>query len=463
MKKLNRWVSLLLVSMTFLVLAGCSKSQGDDSEISSDNEYSYEQSEQGSDTSSEIGEDDNLYVSGEDELEQISIYSGEKFSEGLAWVLYYYGDEVDNRRLGLLKESGEIITLDLPVDVDKYVSGSDFYGGYSYINYTQGDQEGFIIIDSNGKCVLQNQTDAGYTVMCGGEEWFLVKKSIRSMENSEDLFGIINVKGEWVYKPQSEFMYGPEQGGQWMLDVGAKYFYLGNGIFRAQWYPGNMGRNIPLNVVLDAKTGEYAPVELPLDDNYESKVEGTYNNNVIWSYSSSYGGSVNRLNWDGASTELVSLKNYDWVDVKLCDGSIYVADGEQAVFIDADGNVLIDLSQYSINAKNTICEFSDGYAAVIINGEDGYEYLEIIDTNGKCSFEPKKLDKSFYFIDGKMACILHDEPDKVSWVDANGNVQNSTIDKHDMDNLSFSDGYAFYSEKNCYISNLGDKLNVTIQ
>lgn len=479
MKKL---LNIALVFFLLMTITGCSQSQinnrntGDVVPPSSNSETetsgniagdmtspSDSASDSGTESSGDVTNDtasqpDSSVEASEEEEFFVSLKDGRPFSEGLAWVAYSVitnNGEEKGGGVGLLTIDGTVIPLELPIE--KHKLGSDFCGGYSYINYQKDGRDCYIIIDRDGNTIAESAEDAGYKILCGGDNWYLVKKLIRSMEVSEDHYGIIDLQGNWVNEPTTDFMFGYQQGTQMMLKHGAEYYYLGNGVFHARWVPGNAGRNIPLNVIFDVKTEKL--VELPLDSYYESRVQGIHNNTVIWSYTSSYGGNVYRLNEDGTSTEIAVVEK-DWLDIRFSEGIVYAAtrDGESARFLDISGSVLADFSKYTLNTIDTGCVFTNGYAAVIIRGADNYNYLEIINTSGECSFEPIKLESAIAFIDGKMACRLYGAGDKVVWVDHQGSVTECAFDTFDM--LSFSEGYALNRRTFQYVSSNGECLDI---
>jgi len=403
----------------------------------------------------EIEQSDSNYS---DETTTVQIVYASTFSEGIAWVKYIIitsDGEEQNSGIGLLNVDGRIIPLSLPDEVVEV--GADFCGGYSYINYQYDDRACYIIIDNNGNIISRSTDDAGYRIRCGGDNWYLVYKKVRSMEVSEDLYGIIDYKGTWIFDPIEDLMFGYEQGKSGMLEGGATYSYLGNGVFHASWSPNNYGRNIPLNVIFDAKKTDDPLTELPLYSNYESKVQGFQNNILIWSYSSSYNGSVYRLAEDGISIEIASSDG--WIAAEYNEGIVYVGTkgGKDARFIDTEGNIIADYRQYTLS---NVINFLDGYAVVVIKGADGFLYLEIIDTLGVCPFEPLKVKSVNAFVDGKAACVLYEDPNKMVWIDSQGNISDCFFDS--FDGLSFSEGYAFDSKLHQYVSVTGDYLDVYI-
>jgi len=392
----------------------------------------------------------------------ILIDKGSKFSDGVAWVKYSIvtdgGEETDSG-IGLLNIDGKIIPLSF---LDEF--GSDFCGGYSYINYKNDERSGYNIIDINGQIITQSEDDTDCKILCGGDGWYLVFKKVRSMEVSEDLYGIIDHKGSWIFEPKTDLMFGYEQGSERMLKGGAEYLYLENGIFHARWKPNNAGRNVSLNVIFDAKRTDNPLMEVPLDFDYESKIEGVYNDSIIWSYSSSYRGSVYRLDGNGQSIKLASSDELEWVNVEYGEGLIYIGTkkGNDARIIDTQGNEIADLRQYQIYGA-WITRFQDGYAPVTIKGADNLVYLTIIDASGAFTFEPIKIKDVYGFVDGKVACTLYGESEKINWVDVNGNISDSVVDITPIDIESISYGYIYDKDTYQYVSVMGEYLDVYIE
>lgn len=404
------------------------------------------------DNESFVEENQNSIEELEETLEPISIASGMRFSEGLAIVSYYFGDDERNTITGLLRNTGELISLDLPFE-DTYRSWSEFRDGYAYINRDVNDEREFVIIDENGNCVLQNDSDAGYNIICGGDGLFLVKKTIRTMDVSEDQYGIIRADGTWIYEPRADFMLAPNTGEQWWLEKWVEFSYLDDGFFLAEWHIWNT----PVCVVLEAKEGVYNPVELP----EESSVIGEHDKNIIWTYRDYNKDSIFRLDEAGTQVEIASFEGR--IRAKLSEGIICVSGDNRTLFCDIYGNVLRDFGEYSMNFKESIGEVKNGYAAVLLNGADGYEYLQIVDINGNCNFEAKKLNESYFYDNGKMACILNDNPGEISWVDKDGNIEITTTKSVKFYDLRFAEGYAFDVEDDCYVSYLGDELPIMLR
>lgn len=416
----------------------------------------------------ENGEDDTIYT--------VSLINGAGFSEGIAWVkynLYKNGIIEAEKQYGLLRNDGKLTPLELSEDINDF--GSEFSGGYSYINYRREDKKHFVIIDADGNTISESQDDAGYSIICGGDGMFLIHKEIRNMDTSEDLFGIIDVYGNYIYGLSPCFMYNYSD----TSDVrGVSYEYLGCGYFQAQ-FQGNFGRHGIFNVILNTNNNTYT--ELDLEYYYSSFVEGLCDEKVVWSWTSSYEGGAYKVNDDGTTTNIWYSKDYNWVDVVAGDELIFVADkidpgkgkyDSSAKFIDINGNTCIDLASYTVvQADNdyviqteTINKFINGYAAIIIYGADGGYYLEIINRNGACEFDPIKISKAYTYVEGIMFCKLSGK-NNISMIDCHGNITDCMLPENAFgtySQLDFHEGYAYDSETNQYININGMYLETFI-
>lgn len=455
--RVNKKILFILVML--LGLVGCSNSKDEDKKILDDNtspKHASEVSKQG-DTKENDCESDGIYYLSDN----ISIYQGESFSEGIAWILYYEKEDDSNLKRALVKSNGEMIPIDLDIK-NEYSLGSCFCGGYSYLNYKIDDKNAFIIFDEDGNRVLESKDDAGYEILCGGDGWYLVQKSIRSMDENMDQYGIIDVSGKWIFEPQSNFIAVNHVWLDLQDPYELRYWYLGNGVFCAHGYVEDNGIEPPLYVVLDVKTGDYNPIELPINTEKSYSILGVYEEGVIYSIEDREGGQIFRLNWDGSYDEVFNRYNGNYLDVKFGDDIIYVGDEEIKEFIDLDGNSLIDISERDLVTDGELCRFSNGYAPVLIEGKDSNYYFEFINKDGECKFEPIKVVYTYLggFDDNKVACRLNLEQDYVSWIDVDGNIEKSKLDVGKMERLNFSEGYAFDSTDKCYVDFKGEILKL---
>lgn len=455
---MKRNIALLIVFLSILG-TGCTQQHKNQSATSLS--FSYDSSVSSSESfySQEENNQDN-------NNEQIQLISGTNFSEGNALIEYYIGTE-GKTNLGVLSIDGSII----PVDNDgiSYSYKSKFSNGYAYYNYAPGNSNyshhGFGIVNCSGEKIFNSEDDADYEVVCGEGNWYLVKKKIRTMDTSEDLYGIIESNGNWKMKPQADLLLGKQDIDKKGKKGASDYRYLGNGYFAVSY---EAGYNKWYNVILNAKDKQI--IDMPASN---LSVIGTCNGFVIGAIDG-FGGGIYRINNDTSSDLIFSFDDYSYV---ICsENLIFNVDikGRNPYFIDTDGNVVLDLSSYSINTNYYLkaIDFQNGYSSVIFQGADNNSYLMIIDNKGSCKFEPLQVNSAGKYIDGYVGCFIPNLGS--SWVDENGNVSPCTFPEEILDGSSvtsytqlyFYNGYAYvpYNDSApCYVSKTGEKMTLYIQ
>lgn len=348
-------------------------------------------------------------------VELLSLQS--ELSQGVAWIEYREVDGPNGR--GIVNTEGQVIPITAIPENTVSIMYSDFVGGFSFATYydKEKDGESFIIIDTQGNVTAKSADDAGYAILCGGDDWYFVRKNIQTMTASERHYGLIDAHGNWLVEPTRDFLSiglaENETYGVGLTD------YLGNGIF---WISGS-----PSSALYDAKNMANPIIPSPIStDNYVSTNKGAlglYNESIIVWDGNSNGTTIYSVEPDGTSREIVTNTFASMSPVKYGEGIVFVGN----CFYDMNGNVIADYSEHrfydelDFNGFATYA-FEGGYAAVLIVGADRDLYLEIIDTTGACAFEPIKLSFSnHYFQDtnGRVACHV----DKTAvWVDVKGNI-----------------------------------------
>lgn len=132
----------------------------------------------------------------------------------------------------------------------------------------------------------------------------------------------------------------------------------------------------------------------------------------------------------------------------------------------------VDLSQYSLVYEDAydLYRFNNGFAAIIVAGADGDQYLGIIDSNGEFTFEPKNIsmpinyDFVSTFSSGVIVCVRKGVGFSACIVDVNGNeIQTDNIDGERIDDYVFCEGFAYDEYNHCYIGTDGNILDVYIK
>lgn len=491
MKGLKRFLSMALACCLALgLLGGCSNSEG----ISAtDPSFSTSVSEVSPSVSDSMIENSEMEPIESQFTENISVslVDGRNFSEGIAWVRYIDTEGVT--QIGWLHSDG-MIDQPFPTDmINGY--GSDFSGGYSYITtgdgYIRGATEvpdSFIIMNQNGDITARSPDDeSSYQILCGGDGVYLVKQSIRSMSENEDRYGFISGNGSWINECTI-----CEAGGVHPLSLdivpndfdnkNISFSYLGEGIFQAVYHNGKSGSMYyhRYGVVLyNAYTKQTFVVDANTTSVFTDSSGGTIGN-----YSNGWVPikSNDELYMLSADFEKKPLVTDTSDTVIFSDGVIFTGDrhysGNRSTYLTngkfyrTDGSVLADLSQYELLYEDTydLYRYSNGYAAIIICGADGGQYLGIIDMDGQFSFDPIKIkglsnwDNAGAFSSGVIVCGTADNGTQL--IDTAGNQV--TSDYFEMDNIGsyvFYEGYCMLNDQNgvLYISTDGSVLESHIK
>lgn len=486
--------SLMMIAILMLLLAGCSSSKTD-VPLNASSEQTNETPNE-----TEVNEIEDVSNVSSDSVEEdipVTLTKAGSFSEGIAWVKYINTDGIE--QIGWLHTDGHI-DQPFPVDIVNQLSedypswpglGSMFSGGYSCINtgdaFTRGSSETpdrFLIFNSKGEITAQSPNDGNsYQILCGSDGVYLVKQSVRNMTENEDRYGFISGNGNWINECTI-----CEAGGAHPLSLDVvpddfnnkdiSFSYLGEGIFQAEYHNGWLGSTY------------YHRYGVVLYNAY-SKQNFVVDSNTTSVFTDSSGGPVGNYS-DGfapikSNSELYMLST-DFekkpLAVDISDAVIYsegvIFSGDRnysgnrrtyltnGKFYHTDGSVLADLSQYELLYEDTydLYRFSDGYAAIIICGADGGQYLGIIDVDGQFSFEPIKIeslsnwDNAGTFASGVIVCRTTENGVQV--VDIDGVQTSSTYFEADhVENYVFSEGFVCMGSY--YIGTDGNPLDPYIK
>lgn len=469
--------SLMMIAILMLLLAGCGSSKTDvplnaSSEQANEtpNETEVNEIEDVSDVSSDSDE----------EYTPVTLTKAGSFSEGIAWIKYIDTDGIE--QIGWLHTDGHI-DQPFPVDIVNQLSenypswsglGSMFSDGYSCIitgdAFTRGSSETpdrFLVLNSKGEITAKSPDDGNsYQILCGSNGLYLVKQSVRNMAENTDKYGIIDATGDWIV-PCTECT---ENGGNPFSPKGKitrerkelSFGYCGESVFLAYHGYGPYEQHI---VFYNAKTGAIHQMD------QEIEVIGTYYDSKI---PVKIDGKLFIMTEDFDLTP-ISVNTYD--EVIYSEGIILAADVsyggnkkttlENAMFYKTDGSVLVDLSQYHLVYEDAyeLYRFKNGFAAIVISGADGDEYLCVINSEGEFTFEPKNIsmptteDLVSTFSSGVIVCARKDNSFSACIVDVNGNeVQTDNINWKKIDDYIFCDGFAYDEENLCFIGTDGNFL-----
>lgn len=377
------------------------------------------------------------------------LFDATEFSEGKALVLYENSSKASYYNLGVLSTDGKVKEIkDIFVSLDemKYDENNDsnesqiewcsFDGGYSYINYTDKNSdanivyERFAIIDTDAKHIFISPTDSDYSIICGGDGVYMVKKKTKSdyTGSSEMKIGIIKSDGTWLVEPTDENHFYSDNMHNGL--IGTEYVYRGEHIFSISRndYEKESDYDREFNLWLDlynADTDTYQEFEeMEMLSNFENGkaiLYKTYNlsnftvaGTSLYTIDSSNFSTkeiIEGLGWGGRSGQTLTLSNrptasegyifgisyHDWESYNHFDTDSIEANA----FFDFSGNKVIDLEQYNVlfyngineNERQNFCEFHNGKAVIELSGNGDGSYIVTINTKGDFLYEPIKISR----------------------------------------------------------------------
>lgn len=406
----------------------------------------------------------------QDKIESIQLTDGSDFSDGIAWVKYT--DSTKSEKIGLLNTKGEISRITAN-EITKF--GSAFSGGYAYVNYkdkTNTDEalNQFVIIDELGNITGHSPSDGNYEILLGGDGVFLVQQIIRNMTMNETRLGFIDKDGKWICEPAVHNVLSLSDVAQEGYRKGKiHFFYHGNRIFSAYYatdfdYTGNN-----YTCLYNADTGisvEYKGVKFPY--RFEDEETIAVSDNAIYCVQTDL---TLKLVLDNRVDGCVYFQNgIFFTGEEHRSGNLpmnYIVNGK---FYNLDGSVLVDLSPYTLildHRASDLYRFENGYAAMVIYGEDKDWYLGIINTKGEFTFEPIEIIRDDEYM-GTFSC-------GVICVHIDENLEGKTFRRTILltkngekikTNMSFQtrllfcNGFAWYNEDKQYIDIDGNVMNI---
>lgn len=488
MKKLL--LGILLVCLCFL-LSSCRSKRDSDHSIEAP-PIRNDSLKQETDLEQEYNVDDLDDVPIDEENYSAYLTDASAFSEGIAWVKY--GTPLEEDQIGWLHTDGSIEQPDAIHDLSKF--GGSLYDGYAYIGtgdaYMQGvsnEPDSFMFLNTKGEITAQSPEDgASYQALCGAEGIYLVKRSIRSMTENEDQYGIISAAdGTWLlpcapckqgnghplsppenpkaatypfyYEREEHLNKGPED-----------TFCLRNGIFGLNYDDGTEKCTV-LHNTLTGKTYSFEYAREPViiyGRFYEGKTVLSRGNQM---YVMTTDFDLNPITTSTIDTVTYSegilfTANYHGSGTR----SSYLTD---AVFYRLDGSILADFSQYELVYEDaySLYRFCDGYAAVIIYGADYNAYLAIIDQNGNFTFEPKQInttgniDLIGNFANGVIICQRGESADtKNVIINVKGEeIPCEALDSEYICGYKFCNGFAWLPDQQVFIGIDGEILQTFVQ
>jgi len=298
-------------------------------------------------TTQENNIDDN--IDSESKYISLEIIEGRDFSEEVAWVQGF------NAIWYCINTEGKIL-FELPEDSkpsDDFDNGIAVIDGNKVINIS-----GEIIFDAEKEgCILVHNFNRDSYLYDG---FVIVSKFIDTFEVTEEQYGILNNDGNWALELTNEY---------------SEPNYCGSGIFLLTQYNDGERNQIYFN----ANTGN----TFIHDSDDELEFSQGYAISTIYGYPE----GITKL-IDSEGKEMFSLNKSCYFG-SFSEDLIYLSHGENQGFYDVSGNMVVDLSEYNI--INTPC-FTDGYAFLRLNNEQGSYFFTTIDKQGNLQFEPKNTE-----------------------------------------------------------------------
>lgn len=456
MKKL-----LIAVIMIMVFVSGCGKNQNSNQETNTIENETIDNSEVTEETEKpEIPQDIAT-----------TLDSANRFSEGVAWVKYYNPNNNYESNVGILDTEGNIITNDQLIEINEL--GSDFSGGYSYINFDDGR---FVIVDKNGNITAESPEDGTYEIITGGDGVYFVYHPVKGMEVNEDRYGFIDFNGKWLVEPCVNHPLYLKQREKYEMN----YYYNGDHIFSSRNdYFDTIG-------IYDSNTGETLTFEpenmfgntyLSYDDEENDEPFITSDGTLFFYEYPEFGDYILYTYKDGKLTEIAQSEHHPYYN----DGIYWAGDLNNGAFYDLTGNKLLDFSKYKIldYQVDGFYEFYNGIAPVLIDGADEEYYLSYIDMKGEFLFEPIQIshasndqghgkgsgtavlvvipdEKTF----GKYAIIASDGT--VSELEEGIDFSEQTASSKIYD-VEFCDGYAWCEASKCFVGTNGKRLDTFVK
>lgn len=403
----------------------------------------------------------------------ITLVDAKPFSDGVAWVQYI--DAQGEWQWGLLRTDGTVVQ---PQDIDfKEKEKSDFSAGYAYVTtdaYERGASDtpdSFKILNRDGEVTAQSPNDGNsYQIVCGGDGIFLVKQLVQSMTENTTSYGVISHNGTWIqeltpYELCGSHPLSAADGDPNWLKV--NFGYKGEGVFCATYSTKAASGSVEQFVLFNAFSGQ----------NFKWKIEyqfGAENDVVFGRFNN--GSTIARLNHQAyrmtTDFELTPLDVDADKIISYSEGIFFMANEDwgkeiytNGAFYRADGSLVADLSRYELimSGAYNLYRYSDGYAAIVVRGQDGKKYLGIIDSNGEFNFEPRRIESVRSGLsEGTIACEIKEGN---SYVSVFINVDGSEFRLSDYGQESigvgyFSDGYLFDGKNRKFIDRNGNILSL---
>jgi len=326
---------------------------------------------------------------------------GWDFSDGVAWVR--------NNVWQLIDTSGQVLfslgTDDLPI--------SDFSNGVALVARsasTAFGNSGRELIDKNGN-IISSPELGGYDEICALVPELgmaIVYKRVVTFEATEDQFGIIDSKGDWVLRlTNNNALFNAIQNstyGRNNFNIQDYFRYLGEGIIIYKGFKSHhlntMGA-VDIYIYNISTNESFVVANIPNNGSIISNIENGYG--LINAGSVSFGEPGVRIcsiKSNGQMNELFSFSIGQTIDYPhfgdYSEGLFFYNNYSNHYtqgFYDINGNLIIDLSEYIIEFNDVRdIKFEYGYCLLNLLNPQGDRFYTIVDIKGNLTFEPKSRE-----------------------------------------------------------------------
>ena len=415
----------------------------------------------------------------------IQVTGGSDFSNGKALVTYHNLIS-DEWKKGIMTTDGKITPVKTEI-TNTNGNQCGFSEDSGYVDYIIKDNNGFnrdqfILFDSEGNVTYQTPEDSSYEVLVGGDGVYLVRQTVKSMTENEIRLGIIDKNGSWICEPAVENMLTlPSDAQEKYMDGEVFYSYHGEHVFSAYYrtyYNEGFNPADSYTMLYDADSGQHS-----LFGNINFVDEYNDDDDTYTSYQFSNGETIAKSEGEIYHVQHVESRfSTTMIMTDRPDGDVFYQDGvfftgktygsgrnplsstPEGKFYNIDGSVMLDLSQYNLilaYGADNLYRYENGYAAILIFGEDSIHYLGIIDKDGQLVFDPVAVTYTM----GTEVGTLSEGMVTFDPKDDGGNLLSVSGDRVKMDSdavLIFHDGYAWDDQNSCYINTKGEVLEATL-
>lgn len=376
---------LLITTLLFSILLGGCGNSGDSSPAVVDNTDTWEDDTEYEETDADYEEPEDVVVA------SYPFTEIQPFSEGRAWVEFNKDSTVCT---GIIDTDGKLLYQ----AEGQFSYVSQFKDGTAFYRESAEETSLCGIIDLDGNLLFESQItpDGGYLILSYGNGHFFVAQHIQNFDTDGWLYGTIDQNGNIL----NEMKKLKSEDGKYLSDSNFQAVgYVGESFIRL---PHTWEWNSDSYAFYNLLTAElvfpkYTPVA-EFEEGYTlcDTSAFDYGSKVMsvdeWLNSADYDmlNPSSNPNYDGEIGGEFKWSN----DLAL--GTPFYIHGEDDGnmdygYYDKDWNLVVSLEKY----RDKDVEggpFGDEYAAVILQGADGYRYASAVDQSGDLAYDPIKID-----------------------------------------------------------------------